>query len=237
MTDIVSLALRDGTRIYEDVDLDQLTPRARTVAEAIAQTTLRAPVDILMRSDRGAMRSWRGWDRYPASSPVTPLDWLEDAAAQIPPGWHIYGGAGIGRPVPSIDAGAADVHLRRNAVISYMQRRGSSINPAAWDTLRGTGHLPEPDRYVNKQPQWRAATIDAYLNRPRELWTVSEIATYLGYQGDPRSAASSARRQLGRWGFTAEGRAPGRGGESLYPADQITAAHTHRPGKGNRTPR
>ncbi|MFF5315879.1 MULTISPECIES: hypothetical protein [Streptomyces] len=236
MTEIVNLALRDGSRVYEDVDLDQLTPRARTVAEVIARTTLRTPVSILLRSDRGEMQSWRGWDGYPVNSPVTPLLWLENAARRIPMGWHVYG-VGIDHPVPSVDAGADDTRLSRYAAITYMQRRGSNINPAAWDTLCGTGHLPEPDRYVNNRPQWRPAAIDAYLTRPRDLWTVSQIATYLGYQGDPSSAASSARRQLGRWGFTAEGRAPGRGGESLYPADQIIAAHTHRPGKGNRTPR
>lgn len=238
MPTIVNLKLRDDASTndpipvdvlaeYEDVDLDQLTPRARALAEAIAQSNLRTPTDILVESDRGERRSWRGWSHYPATSSMAPAAWLESEARKIPADWHVFG-VSPDRPVPSLQAGADDQHLTRDAA---MKRIGMS--PAAWDTLLGTGHLPEPDRYVHGKPQWRPEAIDAYASRDRELWPISRVAEYLGYEGP--SATGSARKQLHRWGFAAEGRAPGRGGESLYTADQIQAAHTHRPGQGKRT--
>lgn len=64
----------------------------------------------------------------------------------------------------------------------------------------------------------------------RETWTITEAAAYL------RAASTgSARRTLSRWGVTAVGRQPGRGGESLYDADQVRAAKAARPGRGART--
>lgn len=74
-----------------------------------------------------------------------------------------------------------------------------------------------------------AIEIDGW-GGPEELWTVSEVAKYLGYSGD--SANGSARKQLSRWGLKPEGRQPGRGGESLFAADQVRDAHENRPGRG-----
>ncbi|WP_438289605.1 hypothetical protein [Streptomyces sp. HUAS TT7] len=102
-----------------------------------------------------------------------------------------------------------------------------------WDTLKDTGALPTPDRYVDGRPQWHPDTLARYAGRRRELRPVSRVAEYLGYTGS--SATGTTRKQLSRWGLLPEGRGPGRGGESLYAADQITAAHTHRPGRGART--
>lgn len=119
MPTIVSLKLRDdayenGNLIpatYEDVDLDQLTPRARALAEAVARTSLSTAVDIWMehstpicdidpswrmwhteeQAARPERRPWRGWARYPANSPVTPVEYLEGEARKIPPDWHVLG--------------------------------------------------------------------------------------------------------------------------------------------------
>jgi hypothetical protein len=114
-----------------------------------------------------------------------------------------------------------------------MRAAGQPMGIQAWDTLRQARHLPEPDRYVaGRLPQWLPDTVDAYLNRPREAWTVSQIAEHLGYGGTAPTAAGSARKQLYRWGLSASRRAPGRGGESLYDADQVVAAAEHRPGSG-----
>ncbi|MFE9406824.1 hypothetical protein ACFYNY_34515 [Streptomyces sp. NPDC006530] len=104
---------------------------------------------------------------------------------------------------------------------------------SSWDTLKDTGTFPEPDRYVDRRPQWHPDTLAPYIERDRELWPVSRAAEYLGYSGP--SATGTTRKQLSRWGLMPEGRGPGRGGESLYAADQIIAAHTHRPGRGART--
>jgi hypothetical protein len=62
-----------------------------------------------------------------------------------------------------------------------------------------------------------------------EQWKLSDVAAYLDI------TPGSARVQMRRWGIEAVGRAPGRGGESLFAADQVRAAHLNRPGRGHRT--
>ncbi|MFF8829351.1 hypothetical protein [Streptomyces sp. NPDC015131] len=231
----VSLSLRapdpdgDDDLVYEDVDLDALTPRARALAEAVAQSVLRTRTDVLMESDSGELMSWRGWSTYPHDATRSAVAYLEGEARKIPVGWHVYGRS-VDRPVPSRAAAAADRYLTRDAAI-----RALGLTPHGWDTLRRAKHLPAPDRYVQGQPEWLEDTIDAYRTRERELWPISRIAEYLGYSGTPATARASARRQMGLWALPCEGRAPGRGGESLYAADQVQAAHAARPGQGART--
>lgn len=266
MTTLISL--RIGS--VQQVDLDQLTPRARALAEAIHQCAGHTPTGIVFETGR-QMKDGRNFAlRYGAGpraqemgdrpeqavinnwSPVSSIEgtrrvardatvWLEREARSFPLDWYPIGAAsfpfGSGaeevQRVPSADAAAADRYLTPDTVLEYMRERGAPLGVHAWDTLRGTGHLPEPDRHVCGQPQWRPEAIDTYINRDRELWPISRVAEYLGYSGP--SATGTARKQLHRWGITAEGRAPGRGGESLYAADQVQAAHTHRPGRGTRT--
>lgn len=225
---VVRLSLRDphrdGTDEYEDVELDSLTPRARALAEAVSMSTLRTRTDILMESTTGERRMWRQWASYPAKSPVSPVDYLETEARKIPSGWHVYG-IGVGLPVPSLASAAGDLHLTRDAA-----RARLGLSPAGWDKLRQIGHLPEPDRHVGAQPEWLPETIDAYANRLFDQWPVSRVAEHLGYEGP--SATGSARMQMRRWGFLPVGRQPGRGGESLYAADHVQAAHAARKGSG-----
>ncbi|MFI5752567.1 hypothetical protein ACIBBE_43510 [Streptomyces sp. NPDC051644] len=249
-------AAPDGIRhvpaFTEEVDLDDLTPKARAFAEAIHACPGHQPLDIRLRTGRlkgdspnFAIRFGddpvkaaepeevvvRNWSPLRADSPMSAVEWLEREIRTVPLDAYPVGPAG-GAPVPSMEAGAADRYLTRDTILEYMREAGHPMDVSAWDTLRGTGHLPEPDRYVCGRPQWKPDTIDAFLNRPVELWPISQVAEYLGYSGD--SATGSARKQLHRWGLTPASRAPGRGGESLYAADQITAAQTHRPGKGRR---
>lgn len=60
--------------------------------------------------------------------------------------------------------------------------------------------------------------------------TASEAAHVLKLASGP-----DARRTLARWGVAPVGRAPGRGGESLYDTDAVHAAVAARPGQGART--
>lgn len=75
------------------------------------------------------------------------------------------------------------------------------------------------------------------MNQPieRELWTIDEVAAFLGYSGD--AATGSARKTMSLLGVTAVARQPGRGGKSLYDADRVRAAQAARPGRGARTDR
>lgn len=236
----------------EDVDLDTLTPRARALAEAITQCPSQRPSQILLQSDAMLADRLPGGDRYAqhrstqhtqfgrtdwwrlrSTDPRTATQWLEiEARDKVPLGWHILG-ITPDNPVPSLLAGAADQYLTRDGVLEYLRARGVGMSDTAWDTFRGTDHFPAPDRYVCRRPQWLPETVDAYIDRPRELWPISRVAEHLGYSGP--SATGSARKTLYRWGLSAVSRAPGRGGESLYDADQVRAAHAARPGRGTRT--
>jgi len=165
----------------EDIDLDKLTPRARAIAEAIAQSGGR-PVDIWMERDRPLRetmpnwemwysperaeeperRPWKNWSRYPATSRTEAHAWLEEQAQKLPPEWHVLG-ARPDTPVPSREAGAADRYLTRDQVLAYMRARGRDISVSTWSSYTARKQAPRPDRYVGRTPQWLEATIDSFL--------------------------------------------------------------------------
>lgn len=64
----------------------------------------------------------------------------------------------------------------------------------------------------------------------RELWPISKVADFLGYEGP--SATGSARRWLSRKDIKAEARGGGRGGEAHYPAHEVRKSRDASPGKG-----
>jgi hypothetical protein len=244
----------DGQLIHaaaEDLDLDSLTPRARALAEALHDTLRHTSpggtsLDIVCESeltnteqadqnprvpdtyrpvknpDAKATRTTRWGPLLSAASGTTLVQWLEVQARDIPEGWYPIGAPHRPR-VPSWEAGAADYYLTRDQA---MVRAG--LGATAWDTLIRTPLLT-PDRYVSGRPQWLPESIDAFARRERELWPLSRVAEHLGL------TPGSARVQMRRWGFAAESRGPGRGGENLYAADLVQAAHQHRPGRGRRT--
>ncbi|MEU2512043.1 hypothetical protein [Streptomyces syringium] len=80
-------------------------------------------------------RPWRGWSRFPATSPMTAVEWLEREARKIPNEWHILG-AYPDSPVPSVDAGATDRYLTRDQVLDYMRERGRDISISTWSSPR-----------------------------------------------------------------------------------------------------
>jgi hypothetical protein len=200
MPTIIKLNLRHDTYVYdptpdgegaeprlvlgyaENVDLDALTPRARAMAEAIAQCSGAQPLDIWVEYKEPIMdhmpdwrdwfteeqaaqpdrRPWRCWSRFPATSPMTAVEWLEREARKIPPGWHVLG-AHPRTPVPSLEAGAADQYLTRDQVLAYMRHRGVDISIGTWGGYTSRGQAPRPDRYVARTPQWCPRTIDTYL--------------------------------------------------------------------------
>ena len=60
--------------------------------------------------------------------------------------------------------------------------------------------------------------------------TLAEVVAYIG-----AASEGSARKTLSRWGVSAVGREPGRGGASLYDRTEIREAKAGRPGRGHRS--
>lgn len=244
-----------------EVDLCDLTPKARALAEAIHASTGHRPLGVLC--DTGKTKADSPNHRYlygtgpeaeeigrrpdlrfitnlepiPQGAETTPEEWLEYNARQLPyDAWPIAGARSRMEPlkerVPSADAAREDRCLTRDQTMHYLAEAGIVIGRDAWWRLVKAEAAPAPRHYAlgGRMPLWHVDDLDAYINRPYERWPLSRVAEHLGYSGPP--AAGSARKQLSRWGLHAVGRAPGRGGESLYAADQVQALHASRPGRG-----
>jgi hypothetical protein len=153
-----------------NIDLDRLTPTARSLAEAIADTAGRHAGDIWMEADtpirdttpgwevwftpeeagRPERRPWRGWSAVPLGPAEDPHDRLEYEARKIPPGWHVLG-ASPRRPLPS----AGPIREGSSAqVLEYLRQRGRQITPATWRSYVGRGQAPAPVRHVGRTPMW-----------------------------------------------------------------------------------
>lgn len=183
MATIIKLALRDDDR-YEDVDLDELTPRARALAEAVAQRlggkcTVWVQAEKTVREaipgaeqwysadelDKPYSMGWSGWSHYPADSAMSQRDYLEQQARRIPPHYSIVG-AFPNQPVPSFVEGAADKGMTREQVLAYIaQKSGRTIAPSTWSSYTARKQAPTPSRYVGRTPLWDPEGIDAWLAR------------------------------------------------------------------------
>jgi hypothetical protein len=188
------------------------------------------------------LRFVTNWALIPAESPTTAARWLEENARSIPvDSWPIAGAASRMEPltdrVPSADAAREDRCLTPDQVHRYLADQGErsiTISRDAWIMLQKAGNAPAPRHYAagGLMPLWHVDDLDAYLARDFERWPISRVADELGYTGP--SATGSARKTMSRWGLYPVGRAAGRGGETVYAADQIQAAQSARPGKGRR---
>jgi hypothetical protein len=180
----LNLSLRDDSS-PEPVDLDTLTPRARALAEAVAQRlggrcviwlqskkTVREAVPGADRFysadelDRPYTMGWSGWSNYPADSAMSQHDYLEQQARRIPPQYSIVG-ADAQQPVPSFAEAAADQDMTRDQVLDYIAAKTGRprITPGTWSSYTSRKQAPTPSRYVGRTPLWSPATIDAWLAR------------------------------------------------------------------------
>lgn len=256
----VKLKIRKASAPTE-VDLDALTPKARALAEAIHMSAGHQPLGVLCDTGRTKgddpnhryvhgtgpdadriaaqpdLRFVTNFRMLPRDSETSAEEWLERNARSLPyDAWPIAGAHSSMQPlderVPSADAAREDRCLTRDQALRYLGERGILISNDTWIMLQKAGNAPQPRHYAlnGRLPLWHVDDLDAYANRDYERWPISRVAEYLGYQG--ASATGSARKQLSRWGLYAVDRAPGRGGEARFAADQVQAAHAARPGKG-----
>ncbi|MCG6493454.1 hypothetical protein [Kitasatospora sp. A2-31] len=63
-----------------------------------------------------------------------------------------------------------------------------------------------------------------------ETWTLQQAADHMG-----AASTDTASKALRRLNVTTVGRAPGRGGQSIYNTAEVMYAHATRPGRGART--
>ncbi|MFI5621537.1 hypothetical protein [Streptomyces sp. NPDC051567] len=186
LMNVVRIKLRwdseDAAAPYDVVDLDVLSPRARTLAEAVAAAPQQTAADIWMEherplrevmpdwrlwyteevADRPERRSWRGWAWYPAGSAVDPVAYLEREAGKIPPDWHVLGHM-PDTPVASLEAGAGDQGMTRDMVLRYLRGHGRPIAVSTWSAYVARGQAPRPARHVERTPLWDRADIDRFL--------------------------------------------------------------------------
>lgn len=190
MPTIVKLALKaahDGDPlVYEDIDLDALTPRARALAEAVAQRSLATPGEVWCAAegtvrqlvpdaerwysseelDQPLTRNWSGWSYYPPDSVMPAADYLEQQARRIPPGYAIIGHH-PDNPVPSAREAAQDTGMTRDQVLDYLEAlRGKRITPGTWSAYVARDQAPKPVRYVGRTPLWDRREIAEWAKTP-----------------------------------------------------------------------
>lgn len=195
-TDAKHVADNNATVTYtparpDEVDLDQLTPRARALAEAVAQLpggrkgageilcehTSKTRADMTPNASmwltpeqmaEPARQTWSAWDKYPADSPMPAMEYLERQARKVPHDWRIVSAVWFAgprqQPVASSAASAADQYLTRDQVLAYMRDRGRDISVSTWSAYTARGQAPSADRRVGRTPQWRPETLDAWLD-------------------------------------------------------------------------
>lgn len=205
MTTVTLLLRTDAKHVADDstvtwttarpdtVDLDQLTPRARALAEAVAQLpggrkgageilcqhTTKTRADMTRnpevwlspeQMDEPARQTWSAWDKYRADSPMPAEEYLERQARKIPPEWAIVSAwmrAGTRvEPVPSAAAGAVDDLLTARGVVDRLaDRYNRHIGPGTWRSYAHRGQAPAPVRRVGREPLWSPADVDAWAGR------------------------------------------------------------------------
>lgn len=176
----------------------------------------------------------------PQGAVTSPEEWLEYSARHAMPhdAWPIAGARSRIEPMTeripaaSIEAAREDRCLTRDQALRHLADHGTPIGKDAWILLQKAGNIPPPLHYAlgGRMPLWHVDDLDAYATRDVERWTTSRVAEHLGYTGP--SAVGTTRRQLTRWGLLPVDREPGRQGENRYAADQVTACHQTRPGRG-----
>ena len=230
MTTFVSLQLRESTFTTTglvDVDLDQLTPKARALAEAIHASFGHRPLAVLVdtgktKGDNPYHAHWYGTGpkadaigsqpdlrlmgnlavipRYAATSPE---EWLEYNARQMPyDAWPIAGAESKIEPlnerVPSAEAAREDRCLTRDQTLSYLAEKGAPVGEA-WTMLQKAGNAPAPRHraLAGRMPLWHVDDLNAYAERDYECWTISQVADTSATRGRQRPAVPANRSRAG----------------------------------------
>lgn len=119
--------------------------------------------------------------------------------------------------------------IRRERDGEFEQMRRSAAEGGGTAAFEKKIALLDQEAKAIEQLQTRIGDIQEALPEPH-LWTLERAAYFLG-----ASSTDSARKTLSRWGVRAVARESGRGGQSLYDAEQVRRERSSRPGQGART--
>lgn len=141
---VIRLRLRHGRSggiesdevVYDDIDLNRLSPRARGLAEAIAQRPERNRGAITILDPAGERVVWSNWSAYPVDSQMDPHDYLEQQAARFPGDWTIPG------------TGQDQEWIARQCADAW------GVKPATWRSYVSRGQAPKPVRRIGATPVW-----------------------------------------------------------------------------------
>lgn len=171
---------------HDEVELDELSPRARALAKAVSHCPGAVAGTIRLRAtqrirdvqphweqyftpeqaEQPLTMDWARWDTYPADSSLPPAEWLERQAAKIPPGWRIVGATQSslgGEPLVQVDD--SSTLMTAEQVVAYIAPHGKHMTAASW---RSKSHpskrlAPAPADRVGRTPLWEQADVDAWL--------------------------------------------------------------------------
>ena len=176
--------------LYDEVELDDLSPRARALASAISHCPDAVAGTIRLRSaqhirdvqphweayftpeqaGQPLTMDWAAWDRYPADSTLTPQAWLERQAAKIPAGWRIVGATPTslgGEPIVAVDD-SSDL-MTAEAVVAYLATRGRFMTASSWRSKVNRRDQfkknppPAAASQVGRTPLWDLVDVDGWI--------------------------------------------------------------------------
>lgn len=174
----------------DQVDLDQLSPVARALAECAAQALadgrLTSQVPVILESrqpvrelvseqeaamwysadqlDRPHRIVWDSWSVVPHDTEQPIQSYFEQQAMKMPIGYYPVG---ISR-VPSADGAAAADWLTRRQVLELLAGRGRQIAASTWRAYVARGEAPQPVSYLDgRTPVWDRAAVEQWAPRQR----------------------------------------------------------------------
>jgi hypothetical protein len=120
-------------------------------------------------------------------------------------------GTDVFQAATSVDARDGDIDQAIREAKELLENAGWRVT-GTWAAV-DTGYVAEVERWD-----------------PDETWTLQQATDYMG-----AATTKVAAQALRRLGVEAVGRAPGRGGQSIYTTAEVMYARATRPGQGART--
>lgn len=190
MATTVTISLRigrtlDGERVQpprDTVDLEQLSPRARALAEAVDASLSATASTIWIESDQPRGEQWRSeeqraaygdpdrdteprrqqwsaWDRFYADAPESGEWYLERQAAKIPAGWHV-----IASDLRTAVA-TTDRELTAEQVVATiaLHRPGTTMTARTFRSYVSRGQAPKSLPHAGRTPLWDSDVILEWL--------------------------------------------------------------------------